>query len=97
MPLSQASNNALGSASQADAAALKEVASSVALGAPNVKLNLSKGAKVGPMPAGGSFVGSLGEMGKSLGGARSLVFLAGLAIVSAAVALAGRRKTRSAD
>ena len=93
-PLSQVSARALSATGNSAASALRDVATSTALGAPNATLSLSKSGRISPKDA--SFVGSLKEMGSSVlgGGGSALGLLAGLTIIAAGVASMARRKNR---
>ena len=93
-PLSRVSASALGAASRSVASALKEVATSTALGAPNASLSVPKSARISPNDS--SFTGSLKEMGSSIlgSGGSGIGLLAGLTVIAAAVALTARKKNR---
>jgi hypothetical protein len=95
--LSQSSARALETANRSAAAALRDAATSMALGAPKTDLVLSSSARTGLKPTDTSFAGSLKEMGASLfgDGGRVLGLLAGLAVISAAATLSAGRKRRS--
>ena len=91
-PLSRVSARALSATSKSVGSALRDVATSTALGAPNTTLSLPNSARISPKDA--SFVGSMKEMGSSIlgGGGSAIGLLAGLAVIAAAVALMARRK-----
>ena len=93
-PLSHYASRALAATDRSTAAALREVATSSAFGAPEAKLALPKSARATSALPGASFAGSLKEMGSSLlgGGGSAIGLLAGLAVIAAAVALMARRK-----
>jgi|GEM_PF-3368509 len=93
-PLSRGSARALETVNRPLAAALREVATSSAFGAPEAKLAPTGSARVSPTLPGASFAASLKEMCESLlgGGRRSLGLLVGLAIISVAAALIARNK-----
>jgi hypothetical protein len=93
-PLSHDASHALAATDRSTAAALREVATSSAFGAPEAKLALPKSARASSALPSASFVGSLKEMGSSIlgGGGSAIGLLAGLAVIAAAVALMARRK-----
>jgi len=98
-PLSRGSARALETVDQSVAAALKKVATSSALGAPEAKLAPKGSTRVSAKLPEASFIGSLKEAGGSLlsGGGRLLGLLVGLAVISLATAAFARRKNRSAS
>jgi hypothetical protein len=96
-PLSQGAARALETVNRPVAAALTEVATSSAFGAPSTKL--ARLASTGSARvSSASFVGSLEEMGRSIlgGGDRLLGVLVGLVVISVAAAVIARKKNRSA-
>jgi len=97
-PLSHYASRALAATDRSTAAALREVATSSAFGAPKA-LALSKGARESSALPAASFAGSLKEVGESLlgGGGGLLGLLLGLAVISVAAAVMARRKNRPAS
>lgn len=100
-PLSSASARALASADRSLAAALEEVATSSAYGAPDKKLsptgrNDQTNATLEVPDA--SFVGSIKAVGSALagGGGRPLILLVVMVAITIAAAIIGRRNNRSA-
>ena len=96
-PLSHYASRALAAMTdRSTAAALRELATSSAFGAPEAKLALTKSARVSSALPGASFAGSLKEMGSSIlgGGGSAIGLLAGLMVITAGVALMARRKNR---
>ena len=94
--LSPSAARALEGANQGLAAALRTVGTSPGLGAST--LALPKSARISPKQVDASFAGSLKEtLGSLVGGGRSLGLLAGLLVISGAVAVMARRKHRPAS
>ena len=98
-PLSRGSARALETVvNRPLAAALSEVATAPAFGAPVAKVVPTGSARASFTLPDASFAGSLKEMGGSLlgGGGGSLGLLVGLAVISVAAAVIARKKNRSA-
>jgi hypothetical protein len=97
-PLLRGAARTLDAAGGPVAAALREVATSPAFGAPEAKVVPTGSARASFTLPDASFAGSLKEMGGSLlgGGGDSLGLLVGLAVISVAAAVIARKKNRSA-
>lgn len=96
-PLAKGSVRALERASGPVAAALKEVSTSSAYGAPTTKAVYSASARVPANVRGASFAGSLEEMGSSVVSGGPLGLLIGLSAITVGIALVARKRRRSSS